>query len=124
VNNTNQSADLAALEQQVNDLRAAFKAVMPTLGGLEEANYPGAELVAHHLGSEENGDGSLAVIADVLAMMREAAGNQAAYDFRFYSTWEGATVDGAVKEMVQNLGTDIEAVNRIKAMRTYAETVA
>ncbi len=126
-------ATVLALAQRVNDLRKAFEAAQPAIKRLEKANYPGVEMVAHHLDStEDRYDGGLLLIAEHLAMMREAAGDPAAYDYEFYATsldddldkLVKISPDEAAKEMVQNLGTDVEALERIKAMRTYAATVA
>ena len=119
-------AQVLALDESVKKLLADFGAAQPALARLSKADYPGAEWLFEQVWSAITSDcsGGLTQVIEALDMLKAADGNVAAYDFGFYSIWEGATVDGAAKEMVKGLGTDIETLDRIKAMRRYAATVA
>ncbi|HEV2029549.1 MAG TPA: hypothetical protein VGS16_13640 [Candidatus Dormibacteraeota bacterium] len=115
-----------ALGESVRKLMADFGVAQPTLARLKKSDYPGAEWLFEQVWCvfESDCSGGLTRVIEALEMLKAANGNVAAYDFRFYSIWEGATVDGAAKEMVQSLGTDTEVLDRIKAMRQYAASVA
>jgi hypothetical protein len=123
------SADVAAvrkLDESVKKLLDAFEAAKPALERLEKAGYPGAEWLRYQLSStlKDDTDGSLVLVLKAIEMFRTAKGNQGAADFEFYSKYIKLSPDAAAKEMVQNLSTDVESLDRIKAMRTHAATVA
>ncbi len=123
-------ATVMALEPQVRALMEVLRAAQPALDRLEKADYPGAEMLSCmcQITVDEElplNEGSLGHLARTLRELIVSNGNQAAYDFHNLGVAEGRwTVDEAAKELVQGYGTAVETLDRIKAMRTYAATVA
>lgn len=119
-------AAVLALEAPARALLKAFEAAKPALQRLEGANYAAAEWVAFQLEetTEPGTDGSLDHVIRGLEMFRNAGGSLAAYDFEFFSRYFKLSVDEAAKEMVQGNGTGVENLDRVKAMRQYAASVA
>ena len=128
-----QSSDVAAvvaLEPQVRALMETLRAAQPALDRLEKADYPGADMLSCmcQITVDEElpvSEGSLGHLARLLKELIVSGGNRAAYDFHFYGVAEGReTLDAAVKEMIFGNGTSVENLDRVKAMRQYAATVA
>ncbi len=123
------SADVAAvraLEPQVRALREAIEAALPAVGRLSAADYPGAEWAADQLNQalRDGADGTPVQVLTALEIFRTANGSMAVADFEFYSKTLNLSPDEAVREMVRNVGSDPESLDRIKAMRQYAASVA
>ena len=103
---------VADFEKSVNAFRAVLDAFEPVLDRLEDAKYPGAEDIECFWPDLEN-------LAGVLEDMREAGGDQAAWDYRMY----GAADDlaGAIGAMLDGAP---ENVSRVAPLIRYAESVA
>ena len=115
-----------ALEKPMRDLLAVAETAGKALERLEAAKYPGAEWLAYQLRQalDETTEGSLAAVLTALEMFKGANGDQAAADFEFYSKYLRLSVAQASREMLDNLGIDWPALDRVKGMQSYASTVA
>ena len=56
-------------------------------------------------------------------MFQAEKGSLVAYDFEFYAKPYKQSSDEAAKDMIQNLGTSEESLDRVKAMREYPASV-
>jgi hypothetical protein len=123
-------ATVLALLPVVRKYREAIKDAMPPAARLEGAGYPGAEMVVGELSCsiEDEGltmpSGAPGLLLRFLQLMESGAGKQSTYDFEWFANYLGLSVENAATEMVDVLGTDEESLDRIKAMRQYAATVA
>ncbi len=116
-----------ALEEPARALLEAFNATWPAISRLDEAGYAGGDWVAYMVGSTTSEDdmdaGPLTSVIKALTWFRESAGNPGAWDYRFFVEDRNQSVAAGAKDIL-DMQADDEHLDRIKAMRQYAATVA
>jgi hypothetical protein len=115
-------ATVLALEEPAKALVEAINAARPAIDRLEKAKYAGAEWVSEQSGMDLD-QGTLASLVEALRWLRESAGNEAAWDYRFFvESMNQTVVEGAKTILDQD---DDEAnLRRVEGLRQYAATVA
>jgi len=121
-------AMVLALEEPAKALLEAIRKAQPAIDRLKESKYPGADWLASQLGTTldihcEDGYGTLKLVEVALGMFRKASGDLGAFDYAFYVTGWGLSVQDAAQTIMDEGELDV-AMPRIEAMRRYAAAVA
>jgi hypothetical protein len=115
-------ATVLALEEPAKALLEAIKAAQPAIERLYAAKYAGAGWVGDQLRAavaDDEGLGTVALVASAVEMLRAADGDQGAFDHAFYVGYLGQTLHGATETIMGEVGLG-QATPRIQAMRQYA----